>query len=174
MLHQRMFGLLAIAAMSVAVPMSSHAGSFVPGRGSFPSPSAPSLPVVPPVALQQIKTASEPYRLPLPQAALDENASPQNSAAMTAMLADLDSGIGNWLRIAPGAGFDRLPPSGFTLIAPSQPAKHSQPAPPIGEVKLGAFLAIEAPPELHRSGVPGLESGASASGNRALWFSAGH
>jgi hypothetical protein len=176
MSRQRIVSVLVATAAILALAVApSWAGNLAGFNGS-PGQSlsvVPSLPIVPPVALQQIQTASAPFGLPVPKEVAEENAAPQNSAAMDAMLAELDSGVGDWLLIAPEAGFNKLPPDGLTGIEAAHPAKHSHPVPPTSEVKIGSFLAMEVTPETRRAGVPGLDSAASASGKRALWYSLG-
>ncbi|HUK60217.1 MAG TPA: hypothetical protein VLV50_13385 [Stellaceae bacterium] len=141
-----------------------------------PTVSAPQPVYIPPIAGQQINTASAPIALPggLPPAP-DEHAAvppaaPYDGTNGLTSIADLDRGVQSWAAIAPDEDFVKLPPHGLTFIGLTKPAARPRPLPPRTEVTVGLSLAMEVTPPITPEGVPGVDQPTLGSGNRALWF----
>jgi len=136
----------------------------------------------PPIALQQIATASAPFSLSAgaPPPSSDNGASETLDvvAAGTpgglASLADLDGGIAGWRYIAPQSTSDQQTPGALTAIAAIQPARQRLPLPAKTEIALSPYLSVAVPVEVRLIGAPGIDQTSSTGGNRSLWFASGN
>jgi hypothetical protein len=140
---------------------------------------APQPVFAPPIALQQIATASAPFSLAAgapPQSSDSDASETLDVAAATtpgglASLADLDGGIAEWRIIAPQSTSDQQTPGALTTIAAIQPARQTRPVPAKTEIALSPYLSVAVPVEVRLIGVPGIDQTSSTGGNRSLWFS---
>jgi hypothetical protein len=140
--------------------------------------AAPQPVFAPPIALQQIATATTPLSLPAvappPSSGAGASATLDAAAAATpgglTSAADLDGGLAAWRSIAPQSSFDKEAPGALTAIPAIHPARQARPIPAKTEIALSAHLSVAVPVEARLLGVPGIDRTSSTGGNRALWF----
>jgi hypothetical protein len=166
----RRIGLMVGLCAALLVPSDAQAGGLCSIVCSPRSAQAPSAIVVPPVALQQIVTASRPLQLAVaPPSSEGSNESPSGPDVVPPggidAVGSLDSGVAAWGQIAPRSSTP-LPPD----IAPLHPVQHAQPLPAKTEVALSTHLSLAVPVAVRLAGVPGIARDSAADGNRSLWF----
>jgi len=171
--------LASISGLCTALLIATPAGAVCTSLSCVTAPVTPTI-AVPPIALHQIDSASQPMRMAaLPPAASHDPGPNEPPMAMTpppppaipvppsgiASVSGLDGGASAWHEISPLSAEEPL-----TAVAPLHPAPRAQPLPPRTEIALSDQLRLAVPVTVRPPGVPGIDRDSAAGGNRSLWF----